>query len=491
MGDEETKANQGDRDEQYERCDVPNSDIRAGISPHLLAGRARHAHRRDPSGGTPVHSHRFCLRRPLPPHATSCVTVALARRRRVPRFELIEQPADFVFLFQHLEAPVDIVGDELGLGLADRLAAQHFLTQPVETGDVGSIADRELCVAGGVQRARAAMLGDQQVALCTRLAQLLIQFVERVSQRVDLQPLVGHLAGIAFGQLGEALIAFERGARQVVLPLGDRELGLAHPLGRLVFLVLLLLLQQVLIGHRDRHLRLDLQQLVFHVEDDLFDHLLGVFRAVDQIVQVRTDERRDAFEDGHESLLFFFGVKCAPRPRGYTQVHPAHTAAGWSGPGALSPIFLTFESRSDIGMPDSASTSAGTCAAISVRSPVSLCMPVDPPLPVDTIVILSTLEHGAAGARTISGNPVSSLSMTAAWLYSWNASAFTFMARASASPFLKMISASASPCVRVAAAWPSASAVSRPFSASASTAMRCRSTSACFSTVAINSFSRR
>ena len=36
--------------------------------------------------------------------------------------------------------------------------------------------------------------------------------------------------------------------------------------------------------------------------------------------------------------------------------------------------------------------------------------------------------------------------MTAAWLYSWNASAFTFMARASASPFLKMISASASPC---------------------------------------------
>ena len=43
-----------------------------------------------------------------------------------------------------------------------------------------------------------------------------------------------------------------------------------------------------------------------------------------------------------------------------------------------------------------------------------------------------------------------SLSTTAAWLYSWNASAFTFIARASASPFLKMISASASPCMRVA-----------------------------------------
>ena len=38
----------------------------------------------------------------------------------------------------------------------------------------------------------------------------------------------------------------------------------------------------------------------------------------------------------------------------------------------------------------------------------------------------------------------------AAWLYSWYASAFTFMALASASPFLKMISASASPCARMA-----------------------------------------
>src|SRR6266404_5611852 len=39
------------------------------------------------------------------------------------------------------------------------------------------------------------------------------------------------------------------------------------------------------------------------------------------------------------------------------------------------------------------------------------------------------------------------------------------MAWASACPFLRMISASASPCARIAAAWPSASAVNRIFTA--------------------------
>src|SRR5580698_5447043 len=47
-------------------------------------------------------------------------------------------------------------------------------------------------------------------------------------------------------------------------------------------------------------------------------------------------------------------------------------AAGFSGFGALSPIKRTLLSRSDTCMPESASKSAGTCAAIFVMSPVSL-----------------------------------------------------------------------------------------------------------------------
>jgi len=45
---------------------------------------------------------------------------------------------------------------------------------------------------------------------------------------------------------------------------------------------------------------------------------------------------------------------------------------GGTGFGALSPIRRTFDSSSDICMPESASNSAGTCAAILVMSPVSL-----------------------------------------------------------------------------------------------------------------------
>ena len=46
--------------------------------------------------------------------------------------------------------------------------------------------------------------------------------------------------------------------------------------------------------------------------------------------------------------------------------------AGGSGFGALSPIRRTLLSSSDICMPERASKSAGTCAAIFVMSPVSL-----------------------------------------------------------------------------------------------------------------------
>jgi len=47
-------------------------------------------------------------------------------------------------------------------------------------------------------------------------------------------------------------------------------------------------------------------------------------------------------------------------------------ACGGSGFGDLSPIKRTLPSSSDICMPDRASKSAGTCAAILVMSPVSL-----------------------------------------------------------------------------------------------------------------------
>ena len=72
-----------------------------------------------------------------------------------------------------------------------------------------------------------------------------------------------------------------------------------------------------------------------------------------------------------------------------------HTSGGF---GDLSPIPRTFENSSVMLMPESVSNSAGTCAAILVRSPVILFIPVASPLPVETTVILSTLASGAASA---------------------------------------------------------------------------------------------
>src|SRR5579864_3318269 len=112
------------------------------------------------------------------------------------------------------------------------------------------------------------------------------------------------------------------------------------------------------------------------------------------------------------------------------------SSGGLGGFGALSPICRTLLSKSDSGMPESVSNSAGTCAAILVMSPVILFIPEASPLPVETMVILSTLASGAANAFTTSGMLANNRSITAAWLYSWKAWAFTFIALASASPFL-------------------------------------------------------
>ena len=74
-------------------------------------------------------------------------------------------------------------------------------------------------------------------------------------------------------------------------------------------------------------------------------------------------------------------------------------------------------SKSPTEIPESDSTSAGTCATILATSAVTLLTPAlapFPPSPVEITVILSTRESGSEIARTISGSPVSNLSSTAA-----------------------------------------------------------------------------
>jgi hypothetical protein len=45
----------------------------------------------------------------------------------------------------------------------------------------------------------------------------------------------------------------------------------------------------MLVGNRDRHLRLHLQKLVLHVENYLLDHFFWFFGLIDQVVEIRPD----------------------------------------------------------------------------------------------------------------------------------------------------------------------------------------------------------
>ena len=90
-------------------------------------------------------------------------------------------------------------------------------------------------------------------------------------------------------QFAIAFDAQQRRARQVVFFLVDGEFGFAHPFRHFAFVLFLFLLEQVLVGDLNRHLRLDLQKLVLHVENDLLDHLFRLLGLVDQVIEVGPD----------------------------------------------------------------------------------------------------------------------------------------------------------------------------------------------------------
>ena len=84
--------------------------------------------------------------------------------------------------------------------------------------------------------------------------------------------------------------ALQRGLGQLVVFLFFyRQLGLAQPLGGFFFVLFFLFFQQMLVGDSDRHLRLHLQKLVLHVDDDLLDHLFRVLGLFDQVVKISSD----------------------------------------------------------------------------------------------------------------------------------------------------------------------------------------------------------
>ena len=94
----------------------------------------------------------------------------------------------------------------------------------------------------------------------------------------------------------------ERLLREIVAAFLDREHRLLLPIVRLTELGVRLIAQSLLVGDRRRHLLLGLGQLRPHVDQDLRQHLLGIFRPRDQIVDVRPQQARESIENTHELL---------------------------------------------------------------------------------------------------------------------------------------------------------------------------------------------
>ena len=100
-----------------------------------------------------------------------------------------------------------------------------------------------------------------------------------------------HVLGLAHERLlGEIVAAFLNGEHRAPLPiLRLLELGVG------------LVAQALLVGDRRGDLLLGLHELAAHVDENLRQHLLGIFGPRDEIVDVALEERGKAIENAHGS----------------------------------------------------------------------------------------------------------------------------------------------------------------------------------------------
>ncbi len=200
---------------------------------------------------------------------------------------------------QALQAVAHVVREQLDFGAGDGFDVVDAFAKTVKHRALGLIAEGGLRAGGLGESGAATMTREQQIALGFRFHQFLLELDQRAFQRFHLRGLIVHLFAVADGKLLRGLEAVERGAGEFVMRFIDGDFGFAHPFLPGVFVFFQLLFEHVLVGDGDGDLRLHLEILVLHIEDDLLDQFFGVFGAVDHVVQIGADQSADAFQKSH------------------------------------------------------------------------------------------------------------------------------------------------------------------------------------------------
>jgi len=131
------------------------------------------------------------------------------------------------------------------------------------------------------------LLGDEEIPLPLGLFDFIVELTKRSFELLGLLSLGGPGLLNGSGPLGVLLLPDKSLLGQVVSAFLHRQHGPVLPIPGLFDFVVQLRPELSFVGDGCRHLPLGLGQLVPHIQNDLIQHLLGVLRPSNQIVDVR------------------------------------------------------------------------------------------------------------------------------------------------------------------------------------------------------------
>ena len=194
------------------------------------------------------------------------------------RLDLRQQLLHRVFFFERGQTIVDIIRRHPGFRLAHgflplRRDSSRGRTPPLS---IRRRSPSERHSPSSSVRARRCCAISTSLLFCAS-CKFQFELAQRGFQILHLRGLIGHLLARNWSAMFFAVIDRSSAARaRSSWLLSTASSALPHPVFRGLFIFFLFLQQQMLIGDRDRHLRLHLQQLILHVQNHLFDHLFGL-----------------------------------------------------------------------------------------------------------------------------------------------------------------------------------------------------------------------